>query len=81
MFDEENEKKELIKEALRALPMIEANLENWRYVETNAEYLPNKQIADALSQILSLTGPMIEVLRNALEVEALTSLDAIDLID
>lgn len=80
-MSEHDEKKETIKEALRALPMIEANLENWRYVQHNAEYLPNKQVADAIGQILSLTGPMIEALRNVLEVEALTSFDAIDLID
>ena len=80
-MSEEDEKKEVIKEALRALPMIEANIENWRYVQHNAEYLPNKQVADAIGQILSLTGPMIEVLRTTLEIEALTTFDPIDLID
>lgn len=78
---EEDKKKEDIKAVLRALPMIEANLDNWKYVHTNAEYMPNKQVADALGQILSLTGPMIEALRNVVEIEALTTLDAIDLID
>lgn len=80
-MSEEQDKKETIKEALRVLPTIEANLENWRYVQVNAEYLPNKQVADAIEQILSLLDPMISTMRNVLEVEALTTFDAIDLID
>jgi hypothetical protein len=70
-----------LKALLRGIQMIEANLENWRYVETNAEYMPNKQVADALGQILGLTTTMIESARGAIEIEALTTFDPIDLID
>lgn len=72
---------EELKDALRGIKMIEANLENWKYVHTNAEYMPNKEVADALGQILSLTGPIIGNLRTVIEIEALTTFDAIDLID
>jgi hypothetical protein len=70
-----------IKDAFHGLKMIEANIENWKYVDANSAYLPPKQVADALNQILSLTEPIIGHLRSALEIEAITKLDIIDLID
>jgi len=79
MTDHE-EKKEAIKDSLHMLAQLEANIENWTYVRVNAEYLPNKQVADALEQVLGLVGPMLNSMRSALEVEALTTLDPIDLI-
>lgn len=70
-----------LKNILRATKMIEANLENWTYTQVNAEYLPPKQVADALGQILSLTKPIIANMRSVIEIEAITTLDPIDLID
>jgi len=70
----------LLKEALYGFQMLAANMENWSYVSTNAEYLDKKQVADSLEQILSQLKPLVLLLRDHIEIEALTRLDPFDLL-
>lgn len=69
-----------LKAVLRILATMEANIENWKYVEVNADYLDKKRVSDALSQILGTFEPLIHEMRNSAEIEALTTFDIIDLI-
>lgn len=69
-----------IKDMLHVIKTMEANIQNWTYVQVNAEWLPNKEVADALEQILGFTGPLITAMRGLVEIEAITSFDPIDLI-
>ena len=60
--------------------MANANVENWKYVLTNAEYLDKKIVTDALEQVLSFHAPLMKAVQVHFEIEALTKLDPHDLI-
>lgn len=73
-------KPEELRAMLRATMMLQANMENWKYVAANAEYLDKMLVADALGQILSTMSPLITAMQSHLEIEALTTLDPTDLL-
>lgn len=79
-MDENEKRKEELKAVMHMMRMISANIENWKYVSTNAEYLDKKIVAGALEQVLSITEPYMHSLQSDLEIEALTTLDPQDLI-
>lgn len=68
-----------IKELLSIMEGIEINLDNWRYVQVNADFLPPSRVAHALEQVLDLTIPMMSTMRSVVEIEALTKFDSSDL--
>ena len=72
--------KEQLKDIMHVMGLMAANIENWKYVSVNAEYMDKKRVADALEQMLSMFSPMISAMQGAIEVEALTKLDPYDLI-
>ena len=72
--------KEQLKDIMHVMGLMAANIENWNYVSVNAEYMDKKRVADALEQMLSMFSPMISAMQGAIEVEALTKLDPLDLI-
>lgn len=69
-----------LKDLLRTMTMLQANMENWTYVAVNAEYLEKRQISDALGQILSTMKPLMTAVQVGLEIEALQKLDPFDLL-
>ena len=72
--------KEQLKDIMHVMGLMAANIENWKYVSVNAEFLEKKRVSDALDQMLSMFSPMISAMQGAIEVEALTKLDPLDLI-
>lgn len=76
----EGRSKEEIKNAMRGLSIMAINIENWKYVSANAEYLTKKEVADALEQVLGKLEPAVKAAQGAVEIEALTTLDPYDLI-
>lgn len=79
-MEPESLSKEELKDLLYALRMMNANMENWKYVSANAEYLDKKQVADSLSQVISQFDGFLPVLQSVFELQALTTLDPSDLI-
>jgi hypothetical protein len=76
----EDMSKDELKAFMRGMQMMAANIENWKYVLTNAEYLDKKVVTDALEQVLSKLEPIVQHTQVAVEIEALTKLDPYDLI-
>lgn len=72
--------KDDLKDLMRAMQMASANVENWKYVLTNAEYLDKKVVTNALEQVLSVYGPIMQHTQVSIEIAALTKLDPYDLI-
>lgn len=71
---------EQIKLVMRFVSIAKANMENWKYIEANAEYLDKKRVADALTQMISVFEPIVDEMQGQVEIEALTRLDPYDLI-
>ena len=72
--------KEQLKDNMHVMGLMAANIENWKYVSVNAEYMDKKRVSDALEQMLSMFAPMISTMQGVIEIEALTKLDPLDLI-
>lgn len=72
--------KESLKDLMRTMSIIRANIENWKYVETNKNLLPRERLEQTIEQMLGLFDPIMLGMQTVLEVEALTRLDPDDLI-
>jgi hypothetical protein len=69
-----------IKDLMRAASMMKANMENWKYVQHNAHLVERKQLEDTITQMISMFEPFVDGVQTALEIEALTKFDIIDLL-
>lgn len=71
---------EELKAFMRHAAMAKANMENWTYVMHNSHLVERKQLEQTIEQMVSTFTPVIDGLQAALEIEALTKFDPIDLI-
>lgn len=71
---------EELKDFMRAAAMVKVNMENWTYVMYNSHLVERKQLEQTIEQMISTFSPVINGLQVALEIEALTKFDPIDLI-
>jgi hypothetical protein len=71
---------EELKDFMRHAAMVKANMENWTYVMHNASLVERKLLEHTVEQMVSLFTPVVDGLQVALEIEALTKFDPIDLI-
>jgi hypothetical protein len=68
-----------LKDVLLLVRMISANMENWKYVKENAEYLDKKRVTEALGQMLDTFSLVVDGMQGFAEIEALTRLNPDDL--
>jgi hypothetical protein len=77
----ENEKdKEQLKDLLHLMKMVRANIENWKYVEANKHLLPRERLEQTIEQMTGMFDPMMMAMQMSLEIQALDTLDPIDLL-
>ena len=69
-----------IKDLMRHFAMMKANMENWKYVMHNSHLVERKQLEQTVEQMISMFEPFVDGGQMALEVEALTKFDPLDLI-
>lgn len=70
-----------IKDLMRTVAMMKANMENWKYVMHNSAFLDKARLEQTIEQMISTFDGLADGVQMALEVEALTKFDPIDLID
>lgn len=69
-----------IKDILRSLAMMKANMENWKYVMHNSHLVERKQLEQTIEQMISTFDGFPDAMQMIFEVEALTKFDPLDLI-
>lgn len=69
-----------IKDFMRVFAMMKANMENWKYVQANSHLVERKQLEQTVDQMIAMFEPFVDGGQTALEIEALTKFDPIDLL-
>ena len=69
-----------LKDLMRHFAMLQANMENWKYVKHNSHLVKREQLEQTIDQMISTFDGFAEGMQMVLEVEALTKFDPIDLV-
>lgn len=71
---------EQIKDLMHVFAQMRANMENWKYVQHNSHLVERKQLEHTIEQMITMFEPFVEGGQMALEIEAMTKFDPIDLL-